>query len=234
MENALITGATKGIGRAIAFAFAKQGLNLAICSRNVEDLTQMTNELLQVNPNIQVITRVTDCSIKQQVIDFATHAQQQLGFIKVLVNNVGIFEYASILDDDDEAFNRQMNTNVMPAYELYRYFGKTMMAARKGHIFNICSVASVAPVATAGTYGVTKAALYSLSNIMRLEMQEHGVKVTAILPGSTLTESWAGTDLNPDRFVAADDVAAAIISCYNMSSGANVDEVMIKPVLGQL
>lgn len=234
MENALITGATKGIGRAIAFAFAKQGLNLAICSRNSEDLAQITHELLQLNPSIQIITRITDCSIKQQVIDFAAYAQQQLGFINVLVNNVGVFEYSSILDDDDQAFTRQMNTNVMPAYELYRYFGKSMQAARKGHIFNICSIASVAPVATAGTYGVTKAALYSLSNIMRLEMQEHGVKVTAILPGSTLTESWAGTDLNPDRFVAADDVASAIMSCYNMSSGANVDEVVIKPVLGQL
>jgi short-subunit dehydrogenase len=234
MKNALITGATKGIGRAIAFAFAKQGLNLAICSRRDKDLTEMQQQLLHLNPNIKVFTQVADCSIKQQVNDFARAAEQQLGFIHVLVNNVGVFEYSSILDDDHDALTRQMNTNVMPAYELYRYFGKTMMAARDGYIFNICSIASIAPTTNAGTYGVTKAALYSLSNIMRLEMQEHNVKVTAILPGSTLTESWAGTDLSPDRFVSAQDVASAIISCYNMSSGANVDEVVIKPVLGQL
>ncbi|WP_158827132.1 SDR family NAD(P)-dependent oxidoreductase [Mucilaginibacter lacusdianchii] len=234
MKNALITGASKGIGRAIAFAFAKQGLNLAICSRNGEDLTKIQEELLEANPEIQVYTHIADCSVKQQVIDFAANAEQQLGFIDVLINNVGVFEYASILDDDEDAFLRQMNTNVMPAYELYRYFGKTMRDARSGYIFNICSVASVQPTTTAGTYGVTKAALYSLSNIMRLEMQEHGVKVTAILPGSTLTESWAGTDFSPDRFVSPADVASAIITCYNMSSGANVDEIVIKPVLGQL
>lgn len=234
MENALITGATKGIGRSIALAFAKEGLNLAICSRNKKDLHDFKTELLAVNPNLRVITQVTDCSVKQQLLQFAALARQELGFINVLVNNVGVFIPSSILDDAEDTFMNQVNINLMPAYELYRFFGKEMIANQSGHIFNICSVASVQPVAKAGTYGVTKAAMYSLNTVMRLEMQEHNVKVTAILPGSTLTESWAGTDLQPERFVSPDDIALAVLSSYKMSSGANVDEIVIKPVLGQL
>lgn len=234
MENALITGATQGIGRSIAIAFAKQGISMAICSRNAKDLETLKQQLLAINPNIQIFIQQADCSIKPQLLHFARQAQEQLGYIKILVNNVGAFIPSGILDDADDALTTMINTNLMPAYELYRFFGKTMMQERSGHIFNICSAAAKSPALNAGTYSVTKAALYSLSNIMKLEMQAYSVKVTAILPGSTYTESWAGTDIPPERFVSSHDVAAAILSAYNMSIGANVDEIVIKPVLGQL
>ncbi len=234
MENALITGATQGIGRSIAIAFAKQGLNLAICSRKVKDLEQLKEELLVVNPNIRVFTRATDCSIKTDLLDFARQAQAQLGFIKVLVNNVGLFIPSKVLDDDDDTLISQINTNLMPPYELYRFFGKSMTEQRSGHIFNICSAAALHPAINAGSYSVTKAAMYSLNTVMKLEMQPYSVKVTALLPGSTLTASWAGTEVHPDRFIMPDDVAAAVVTTYRMSAGANVDEIVMKPVLGQL
>ncbi|MEO6521648.1 MAG: SDR family oxidoreductase [Mucilaginibacter sp.] len=234
MENVIITGATKGMGRAIAIAFAKQGLNIAVCSRNNEELLLLQDELKKINPGIRIIIRQTDASRKEEVMAFAGLAEQELGFISVIVNNVGIYEPSSILDDEDDTFTRLMNTNLMPSYELYRYFGKTMMASARGHIFNICSVAALSPVVEAGMYSVTKSALLCLNNIMRLEMQTYGVKVTAILPGSTLTDSWKGTDVNPDKFVSPDDIASAIICAYNMSAGANVDEIVIKPVTGQV
>ena len=234
MENVLITGATKGMGRAIAIAFAKQGLNLAICSRKSEDLLLLQDELKAINSNIKIISFRADCSIKEEVLAFAGYAEQELGPVSVIVNNVGAYEPSSILDDEPGTFIKLLNTNLMPAYELYRYYGKSMMAAGKGHIFNICSVAAINPVVAAGMYSVTKSALYTLSNIMRLEMQAYGVKVTAILPGSTLTDSWSGTDLPAEKFVLPDDVASAIIGAYRMSAGANVDEVVIKPVRGQV
>jgi short-subunit dehydrogenase len=234
MENALITGAAQGIGRSIAIAFAKQGISMAICSRNVKDLEQLKEELLAINPQIKVFALATDCSQKDQLLEFASGAQAELGFIKIIVNNVGMFSPSSILDDTSDAFMSNVNTNLMPAYELYRYFGKSMIAQRSGHIFNICSIAAKEPVVNAGIYSVTKSALYSLSNIMKLEMQAHSVKVTAVLPGSTLTGSWAGTAVPPERFIMPDDIAAAMLNAYNMSKGANVDEIVIKPVLGQL
>lgn len=234
MKNCLITGATKGMGRSIAIAFAKEGTNLAICSRNEQDLADFKQELLQINPQIKVVALPSDGSVKQQLLQFAVAAEQQLGFISIIVNNLGMFNPSSILDESENAFDKQLNTNLMPAYHLYRYFGKAMMAKREGHIFTICSVAALNPIAEAGTYSVTKFALLGLSKVMRLEMQPYNVKVTAIIPGSTLTDSWKDAQVDKDRFVSPDDIASAIVNIYKMSIGANVDEMIIKPAGGQV
>lgn len=108
------------------------------------------------------------------------------------------------------------------------------MAAREGHIFTICSVAALSPIAAAGTYSVTKFALLGLTKVMRLEMQQHGVKVTAIIPGCTLTNSWNGVQVDKDTMVLPEDIASAVINIYKMSPGANVDEFIIKPAGGQI
>ena len=234
MKNALITAATKGIGRSVAIAFAKQGINLAICSRNGNDLAAFKMELAALNSAIKIFTVVADCSVKQEVLQLAGAAEQELGFISIIVNCVGMFEQSGILDDNDDAFERHININLAPAYHLYRYFGKTMAAAREGHIFNICSVVSLNPDAAAGLYSVTKYALLGLNKVMKQEMQPYGVKVTAVIPGSTLTDSWNGVDVDKNRMVLPEDVASAIINIYTMSPGANVDEILIKPVYGQL
>jgi short-subunit dehydrogenase len=234
MKSALITASTKGIGRAIAIAFAKEGINLAICSRNGHDLAAFKDELSAINPDIKIFIAVTDVSIKQQLQNFARGAEQHLGFISIIVNNAGIYEHSSILNDADTTLGKHVNTNLMPAYELYRYFGKTMIAAGEGHIFTICSVASLNPIAEAGTYSVTKYALLGLNKVMRTEMQQYGVKVTAIIPGSTLTDSWKGMEVDKDKMVLPEDVASAIVNIYKMSAGANVDEIVIKPTFGQI
>lgn len=234
MKNAVITGATRGMGRAISMAFAREGLNLAICSRNAAELKAFEQELQLINNDIKIVSMATDISIKEEVLRFAAYAEHELGFISVLVNNAGIYEPSSILDDGDDVFDRLINTNLMPAYLLYRYFGKTLMAARQGHIFNICSSASVNPVIAAGMYSVTKFGLYGLNKVMRLEMQPFGVKVTAVIPGSTLTSSWKDVQVDSNQFIMPDDIASAIINAYRLSPGANVDEITIKPVFGQL
>jgi short-subunit dehydrogenase len=234
MKNSLITGATKGMGRSIAIAFAKEGINLSICSRNEKDLADFKQELLEINPQIKVVALPSDGSVKEQLLQFAAAAEQQLGFISIIVNNLGMFDPSSILNEGENAFDKQLNTNLMPAYHLYRYFGKTMMEKREGHIFTICSVAALNPIAEAGTYSVTKFALLGLSKVMRLEMQPYNVKVTAVIPGSTLTNSWKDVDVDKDQFVSPDDIASAIVNIYKMSTGANVDEIIIKPAGGQV
>jgi len=234
MTNALITAATKGMGRATAIALAKDGISLAICARNQQELDAFKLELLEMNPYIQVMTQAVDGSQKEQLLGFAANAEKELGFISVIVNNLGMFDPVSILDESDEAFDKQLNTNLMPAYHLYKFFGKKMIAKREGHIFTICSVAALDPIAAAGTYSVTKVALLGLTKVMRAEMQPHGVKVTAIIPGSTLTNSWAGTTISEDKFILPEDIASAIVNTYKMSAGANVDEIIIRPVTGQV
>lgn len=234
MPNALITASTKGIGRAIAIAFAKEGVDLAICSRNEEDLKAFEKELISINADIKVFISVTDCSVKQQLLDFAFKAEAELGTISIIVNNAGLFTQSTILDDGVDSLQKNIDTNLMPAYELYRYFGKKMMAVRRGHIFNICSAVSINPIAGAGAYSVTKYALLGLTKVMKLELQPAGVKVTAVIPGSTLTGSWDGMEDKKDRMILPEDIASAIISIYKMSPGANVDEILIKPIYGQI
>ncbi|MCO5946500.1 SDR family oxidoreductase [Mucilaginibacter flavidus] len=234
MKNALITASTKGMGRATAIALAKQGISLALCARTSADLYAFKDELAAINPAIKIFTAVVDVSIKQQLLDFAAGAEKELGSISILVNNAGMYEHSSILDDADGTLQKHIDTNLAPAYELYRYFGKKMIAAKEGHIFTICSVASLNPIAEAGTYSVTKYALLGLNKIMRTEMQPYGVKVTAVIPGSTLTDSWKGLEVDKDKMVLPEDVASAIVNIYNMSAGANVDEIIIKPAYGQI
>ncbi|WP_179415121.1 SDR family oxidoreductase [Mucilaginibacter sp. E4BP6] len=234
MKNAFITAATKGIGRAIAIALAKEGINVAVCARGEKALADFKAELNRINPNIKIFTAATDVSVKAQILKFAADAEKELGAINIVVNNAGIYEPYSILDDGEDTFQKSINTNLAPAYELYRYFGKKMIAAGEGHFFNICSVASLNPVVAAGTYSVTKFALLGLTKVMRLELQAHNVKVTAVIPGSTLTSSWDGVEVDKNVMVMPEDIASSLINIYKMSPGANVDEIIIKPVNGQV
>ncbi|RCH54264.1 short-chain dehydrogenase [Mucilaginibacter hurinus] len=234
MKNAIITGATKGMGRAITIALVKQGINVGICARNAKELAAFEAELLEMAPGIRVAATVADVSDRHQLKKFAEFTEKKLGFIGIIVNNVGMYKHVPILEDDENSMEKQLGTNLFPAYELYRFFGKRLVSAGEGHIFNVCSVAALNPVMEAGVYSVTKYALLGLNNVMRLEMQPHGIKVTAIIPGSTLTDSWKGMDVNKNDMVLPEDVASAIITIYNMSKGANVDQIIIKPAGGQL
>src|SRR3569833_284827 len=140
MTNALITAATKGMGRATAKALAKEGISLAICARNQQDLDAFKLELLEMNPYIQVMTQTVDGSVKEQLVDFAENAEKELGFIGIIINNLGMFDPVSIQDESDEAFDKQFNTNLMPAYHLFLFFGLLLFAFRFGFFFSFCFV----------------------------------------------------------------------------------------------
>lgn len=227
--NAIITGATKGIGRAIAVKLAAKGYNLGICARDHAELAALAEELSVSGVNI--FYTATDCSNKEQVYEFCTDMAGKLGAINVLVNNVGVFIPGSLLDEQDDAFEIQQRLNINAAYYLSKYFGKIMRTQEYGHIFNICSVASKEIVENAGSYSVTKSALLSLNNVLRKELSKYNVKVTAVLPGSTLTASWEGTQIPAARFVQPEDIASTLFTILSLSSGVNVEEIILKPLI---
>lgn len=227
--NAIITGATKGIGRAIALKLAKNGYNLAICARKKADLESLKLEL-EVYGN-QVFTLVVDCGRKEEVLAFAEKSKIAFTKIDVLVNNVGVFMPVSLLDEEDEIFEQHLNVNLSATYYLSKFFGKVMRLQQSGHIFNICSIASTQAIENAGSYSVTKAAMLSLNHVLRKELAPYNVKVTAILPGATRTESWKGTTIPSEKFVQSDDIADLLYAALNLSSAANVDELIVKPII---
>ncbi len=228
--NILITGATKGIGRAIALKMASLKFNMALCARSYDDLLSLKKQLRHIHPDSKIFIKAVDCGVKEDVLAFADEVLQELGFIDVLINNVGVFYPSPILEEDDDALLKQMNVNVFAAYYLYKKLGIAMRDAQKGIIINICSVASKESIVNAGSYCVTKAALLSLNHIMRNELKVFGVKVTAILPGSTLTASWGDTEIPKDTFVQPEDVAEIVNKVIDLSKGANIDEITVQPL----
>lgn len=225
---ALITGATKGIGRAVAHTLGQAGFELVLLARKQKDLEELQAELTGkgVKTNIYAV----DCAIKADVYRFLAIAESNLGFIDVLVNNVGIFIPNNFFEENDAAFEQQQALNVNAAYYFGKFLGKKMLEAKRGHIFNICSVASNMPIKNAGSYSVTKAAMLSLNHVLRQELAPHQVKVTAFLPGSTKTASWEGTSIPNEKFIQPEDIASTLLAILKLSKGANVDEVLITPL----
>ena len=226
--NAIVTAATKGMGRAIALRLSEAGYNLAICARNVDELMSFKDELQ--SSGVKVTAFKADFSVKEEVYGFCRHVAAYYPTIDVLVNNAGTFLTGEVLDESDDQFETLLDLNLNSSYYCTKFFGKMMREQRSGHVFNICSVASKKIAENAGSYSVTKTAMFSLNNVFREELSKYNVKVTAVLPGSTLTSSWEGTDIPAERFVQPEDVANTIFNVLQLSTGANVDEITITPV----
>jgi short-subunit dehydrogenase len=109
-----------------------------------------------------------------------------------------------------------------------------MQKSKAPHIFNMCSTASITAYVNGGSYAITKFGLLGMSKVLREELKPFQIKVTAILPGATKTASWEGTDLPDSRFMTAKDVASALWACYSMGPSAVVEEILMRPLPGDI
>ncbi len=232
--NAIITGATKGIGRSIAENLAKEGYNLLVNARNVEDLEKMKNDFAEKYPDISIITSVTDMSVKSEVTAFVNLANTTLNSIDVLVNNAGVFIPGSVQEEAAGSLEKMIETNLYSAYYLSKGLLSKMIAQQSGHIFNICSIASKIAYPNGGSYSISKFAMLGFSKVLREELKDKGIKVTAILPGATWSNSWDGVDLPESRLMQANDVSTALIAALKMSKSAVMEEIILRPQLGDL
>lgn len=233
-KTAVITGATKGIGRAIAERFASNGYHLAVNARNADDLKEMQATFAEAYPDIELKVKPTDMSVKSQVNDFGEWVKSSCDSVDVLVNNAGFFIPGAIIEEEDGALEAMINTNLYSAYYLSRSLVGKMIEAKRGHVFNICSIASIIAYPNGGSYSISKFAMLGFSKVLREELKETGVKVTSILPGATWSNSWSGVDLPTARLMQANDVAEAVMSACNMSPSAVVEEIILRPQLGDL
>lgn len=232
-KSILVTGGTKGIGRAIIKRFAAEGFSVATCSRNESDLKSLRLELERDFPSIQVLAEVADLSKKEEVMRFAKQVQDFCE-VDVLVNNTGLFLPGAIHDEPEGNFELMMHTNLFSAYYLTRALTGRMIERRSGHIFSIGSIAGLTAYPNGGSYAISKWAMLGMTKCLREEMKPHQVKVTSILPGATYTASWEGVDLPIERFMKASDVADSVWAAYNLSPQTVVEEVIIRPQLGDL
>ena len=178
-RKAIITGATKGIGRAIAEALATEGYDIAVCSRNEEDLKAIKADFSVRFHDVEIIYQVVDVSVKEEVLAFAQFVENQWNRVDVLVNNAGIFIPGAIHTEGVDALEKMMETNLYSAYHLTRAVLPMMFKLNKGHIFNMCSVASQQAYANGGSYSISKFALLGFSKNLREELKPKGIKVTS-------------------------------------------------------
>lgn len=230
----VITGGTKGIGRALVERFCQEAYSIITCSRNEIDLDDLQQEMEEKYPEAQIFTVVADLSQRQYVTVFA-EAVLEVGMpIEVLINNTGVFMPGQIQTEEEGVLEQTMQTNLYSAYHLTRSLLPTMLAAKRGHIFNICSTASITAYTNGGSYCISKFALLGFSKVLRAELKEKGLRVTSVLPGATYTASWEGSDLPEERFMPAEDVAELIWTCWNLSERSVVEEILLRPQLGDL
>jgi len=229
-----ITGASKGIGRALAHGFAAEGFSLALCSRTEVDLQELKQELTQFHPEIEVYIRPTDVSKRDEVLAFSKMVAETGNPVEVLINNAGVFIPGQIHQEEEGALEKQIETNLYSAYHLTRALLPAMIDVKRGHIFNICSTASITAYTNGGSYCISKFAMLGMSKVLREEMKPYNIRVTSVLPGATLTNSWAGSDLPESRFMPPEDVAEVVLNTYRLSERTVVEEILMRPQLGDI
>lgn len=231
--NIIITGASKGIGRAVAERFAAEGHTLLLCARNAKALYDSVEAIQTNHPSCTVKAMPADMGVRKDIDAFGRWCLSH-GLPGIVVNNAGQFLPGSIHNEEEGVFEKMIDVNLSSAYHLTRLLLPAMIEARAGHIFNICSIASLTAYPNGGSYSISKFALLGFSRNLREEMKQYHIKVTAVCPGATMTGSWDGAGIDPKRIMEAGDVASMIYSASQLSPMADVEDIVMRPQLGDV
>ena len=231
--NIVITGASQGIGKAIAEIFAANGHHLFLNSRNEVKLYKSMEELITKYPDITIKAKPADLSDKKQTQELGNWCLEQC-VPDILINNAGLFKPGSVFNEPEGLLESQMAVNLYSAYHLTRTILPKMMERKGGHIFNICSIASHQAYKDGGAYSISKHAMLGFSKNLREEMKPFNIKVTSVSPGAVLTDSWGDFDNSDHRIMEAQDIAKMIYTASQLSIGACVEEILMRPQSGDL
>jgi 3-oxoacyl-[acyl-carrier protein] reductase len=232
LQNSIcvVTGATEGIGRAIALALGKRGARLAICSRTASRVDALVGELR--TQGVTAIGRPCDVASESAVAGFAKLVKAEFGTPDVLVNNAGLAHFVPVQEMTAAQFDETMNVNVRGVFLMTRAFLPEMRARGSGHIVNIASLAGRNPVPGGAAYAASKHAVLGFSKSLFGEVRKDGVRVVAICPGSVVTPFFdkSGADLqNVERKLQPEDVADAVLAALDLPDRALISELDIRP-----
>lgn len=231
--NVLITGASRGLGKCIAEHFAAEGANLLLCSRSMQQTTGWQQKLIDQH-GISVSAFEVDMREESEVKAFAKQILDAGIEIDILVNNAGSYVPGSVWNEPDGQLEEMLKVNLLSAYHLTRAIVPSMIVRKTGHIFNMASIASFMAYPNGGSYSISKYALAGFSKNLREELKSHQIKVTTIYPGAAFTPSWESAGIPEERFMKASDVASMIVSCSKLSQQACVEEIILRPQLGDI
>ena len=226
LENrfAIVTGGTKGIGRAIAESLLDAGVSVAICARNAEQVEQAVQEL---SPRGRVIGTAADVSKEEDVVRLFEFVDRNFGALDILINNAGVGIFASVADLSPEQFRRVVDTNLTGAYYCCHQAMTRFGQRGSGFVINISSLAGKNPFAGGAAYNASKFGLNGFSEAMMLDHRGDNVRVCSIMPGSVNTHF--GMSGNADWKIAPEDIAEVVMTVLRLPERTLVSRVEVRP-----
>jgi NAD(P)-dependent dehydrogenase (short-subunit alcohol dehydrogenase family) len=227
--SALVTGAGRGIGRAIALALGRSGAAVTVVSRTAGELESLVAALTsQGGRGLAYAGDLRDPGVCRGAVAAAVEAH---GGLRILVNNAGVGLRATLAETPDEEWDRVMGTNLTAAFRLTRA-ALPHLTRGGGHVFMISSLAGTNPIAGMSAYCASKAALDHLAACLMLEVRHQGVKVTTIAPGSVDT-TFGGTPRDASWMLRPDDVATTVLDLLRAREGAHLSRIEMRPAQPQ-
>ena len=230
----VVTGASKGIGKAIASAFTAAGAKVVLAARTRETLEQVAAELRESGAEAMAVpTDVTDVDAVQRLIEQALTAYQR---VDILVNNAGIGYFGPVVDFAPDDWDTVLNSNLKAVYLCAKYALPPMLAQGSGQIINVLSIAAKVAFEASAAYCAAKAGALALTKVLAAEVRQQKIRVTAVLPGSVHTPFWDDIPEHPDfeQMLKPEHVADTVVSVCQQPLGMVTEEIVVMPPLGIL
>ncbi len=212
-KNALITGAGRGIGRAVAIALAKEGVNVGLLARSEENLKAVAKEVEAEGVKAVIVT--ADVSSYEEVTTAIETLKSGLGSIDILINNAGISKFGKFLELEVADWEKIIQVNLMGVYYATRAALPSMIEQQSGDIINISSTAGQKGAPVTSAYSASKFGVLGLTESLAMEVRKHNIRVTALTPSTVATDMAVDlglTDGNPDKVMQAEDIAEFIVA----------------------
>ena len=225
---ALVTGGSRGIGRAIALRLRELGAAVAICGRDAEKLRKTEAELRRKTEGL--LARIADVTRAEEVASLVSETEAKLGAISILVNNAGIGLFGAAHERSEEEWDRVISTNLKSVFLVSRAVAPSMIRQGRGDIINISSLAGRNTFAGGGIYCASKWGVLGLSGCMAEDLRDKGIRVTVICPGSVATEFSGRGPKQEGKALQPEDVAHAVETVVTQSAGSFVSEIQLRPL----
>ncbi len=223
---AIVTGASRGIGLAIATELAGLGYSLGIVARTKPDIERAAESIRKQYPEVMVIDEAFDVVDGASTKNFVRRVSEELGTVSVLVNNAGDYKTGTSLMPTEET-QRMMDVNFLAATRFVQAVLPSMKKSGRGYIFNIASMCGVQAFSDVGNYCASKYALVGYSSSLAQELAATGIKVTAVCPSWVNTRQAEGAPIEPEEMIQTNDIALTIRYLLTLGMSASIREIVI-------
>lgn len=227
-KTAIITGAGKGLGRAMAMSLAAEGVNLGLIARTSKDIENVAEEAKRIDPSVNVAVASADVSDHEQVKTAVASITEKLSTVDILINNAGMLSVGNVLETPVEEWEQVFKLNVFGTFYMLREVLPLIIKQGKGDVINIASTAGLKGAAKMSAYGASKAALINLTESLMQEVRKSNIRVMTVNPSTIATEmtlSAKFTDGNEEKVLQPDDLAFLVVNNLKLPQRAFVKEV---------